>query len=279
MLIQKEFPPQFRKRFRGHVQKYFGKTTVTKKHFAILEEFVLRGGKRIRPFFLFLNAGAFAKKKISSSLWDLAIGMELVHAGMLIHDDIIDKSPTRRGRRAMHRIVGQANAIVLGDIAWSLGFDFLMRAEFPLAIRDEVVREFMHATILVGEGQILDTEYLKEKHLTLRQLYTMYMLKTSTYSIETPLVMGGIIAQKDPSRITFYRELGRELGILFQLQDDILDSKEDKVSFLKKVRGNVVAEKKKLYTRITTLIDKSRLSPTEIAIYKEIVEFLYERTI
>src|SRR3989338_4976224 len=124
--IQKQFSKEFRKRFRMRVKEKFGKSPFTKKLFSVLEEFVLRGGKRIRPFFLFLGAGL---------------------AGMLVHDDIMDKAFLRRGKPAIHRMLGSAHAIVLGDIAWSMGFDFLSEApvNVPRRAKDAAVNEFVTA--------------------------------------------------------------------------------------------------------------------------------------
>src|SRR3989338_5746051 len=263
--IQKQFSKEFRKRFRTLVKEKFGKSPFTKNLFSVLEEFVLRGGKRIRPFFLFLGAWLTGTRRIPAGFWDIAIGIELVHAGMLVHDDIMDKAFLRRGKPAIHRMLGSAHAIVLGDIAWSLGFDFLSEApvNVPRRAKDAAVNEFVTASILVGEGQALDTEYLEKKRLSLAELYLMYYFKTATYSVEAPLVMGAHLAGAE-RLVPVYRAIGKKLGILFQLQDDIVDIKEDKKSFLKKITGNVKREKQKLYNIVVGDINRSPLDrPTK----------------
>src|SRR3989338_1990087 len=258
--IQKQFSKEFRKRFRTRVKEKFGKSPFTKNLFSVLEEFVLRGGKRIRPFFLFLGAGLAGSRRIPAGFWDIAIGIELVHAGMLIHDDIMDRAFLRRGKSAIHRMLGSAHAIVLGDIAWSMGFDFLSEApvSVPRQAKDAAINEFVAASILVGEGQALDTEYLEKRRLSLKELYLMYYLKTATYSVEAPLVMGAILGGKAQHQ-KMYRTIGKKLGILFQLQDDILDIKEDKKSFIKKIKWDINLEKQKLYNDAIRGIDRSRL--------------------
>src|SRR3989344_8600828 len=175
VLVQKGFEREFKERYRARVKEKFGKSPFTKNLFLVLEEFVLRGGKRIRPFFLFLGAGLASARRIPAGFWDIAIGIELVHAGMLIHDDIMDKAFLRRGKPAIHRMLGSAHAIVLGDIAWSMGFDFLSEApvSVPRQAKDAAINEFVAASILVGEGQALDTEYLEKKRLSPAELYLM----------------------------------------------------------------------------------------------------------
>src|SRR3989338_6342737 len=277
--IQKQFSKEFRKRFRTLVKEKFGKSPFTKNLFSVLEEFVLRGGKRIRPFFLFLGAGLTGTRRIPAGFWDIAIGIELVHAGMLVHDDIMDKAFLRRGKPAIHRMLGSAHAIVLGDIAWSLGFDFLSEApvNVPRRAKDAAVNEFVTASILVGEGQALDTEYLEKKRLSLAELYLMYYLKTATYSVEAPLVMGAILGGKAHHQ-KVYRTIGKKLGILFQLQDDVMDIKEDKKSFLKKIKEDINLEKQKLYSAVSRDIDHSQLPPRTKILLREITDFFYARS-
>jgi len=277
--IQKQFSKEFRKRFRARVKEKFGKSPFTKELFSVLEEFVLRGGKRIRPFFLFLGAGLAGSRYIPAGFWDFAIGIELVHAGMLIHDDIMDRAFLRRGKPAIHRMLGSGHAIVLGDIAWSMGFDFLSEApvNVPRHAKDSAINEFVAASILVGEGQALDTEYLEKKRLSIADLYLMYYLKTATYSVEAPLVMGAHLAGAE-RLVPVYRAIGKKLGILFQLQDDIVDIKEDKKSFLKKITGNVKCEKQKLYDTVVGDINRSPLDQPIKVLLLEVADFFHERT-
>ena len=277
--IQKQFSKEFRKRFRMRVKEKFGKSPFTKNLFSVLEEFVLRGGKRIRPFFLFLGAGLAGSRRIPAGFWDIAIGIELVHAGMLIHDDIMDKAFLRRGKSAIHRMLGSAHAIVLGDIAWSMGFDFLSEApvSVPRQAKDAAINEFVAASILVGEGQALDTEYHEKKRLSLAELYLMYYLKTATYSVEAPLVMGAHLAGAE-RLVPVYRAIGKKLGILFQLQDDVMGIKEDKKSFLKKITSNVKREKQKLYNIVVGDINRSPLDRPTKTLLLEVADFFRERT-
>ena len=279
-IIQKGFRVEFRGRYRARVKKKFGKSVFTKKLFAVLEEFVLRGGKRIRPFFLLLGAGLVGKRPIPSGFWDMAIGIELVHAGMLINEDIMDKAFTRRGKPAIHRMLGSAHALVLGDMAWSMGFDFMHEAKLAVAqgAKNAAISEFVAASVLVGEGQALDTEYLERKHLTLNELRTMYWLKTATYSVEGPLVMGVMLGNKAHQQ-KIYRAIGRKLGILFQLQDDILDIKEDKKSFIKKITSDVRKEKERLYSGVLVDITRAPIPLDTKKLLHEVADFFYARAV
>jgi len=278
-LIQQRFHEECEERLHNHISKHFGKTRETKEYLQKLTSFVLNGGKRTRPLFLFIGSGYFEDFNLPANLWDFAIGIELIHAGMLMHDDIIDESDLRRGKPSMHTVIGENNTIVLGDIAWSLGFDFLLQAPIHSRFKEKAIKEFVRATISTGEGQLLDMKYAPQCSLTKKLLYTIYELKTAKYSVEAPLVMGAYSAGKE-HHVPALRAIGKDLGLLFQLQDDIIDIKKDgETGLLSRVRCNPITEKSVITTRVKKVIDKDTSLPQKTrAILIDIVDFLDERT-
>lgn len=289
--IQRGFQREFKKRFRSYIkERKLSNTPFTRGIFSAVEDFVLRPAKRIRPYLLFLAANQYATDlgsrhkigtknyKLYNTLWNFAIGIELVHSGMLMHDDIMDNDMFRRGKPAMHRILGTSQAINVGDLTWSLGYDFMLMVDAAVHKKESTIREFLRAALLTGEGQALDLQYNEKKRISKRELYTMYELKTVHYSVIAPMVMGAQLAGRDAS-IPIYRKIGKNMGLLFQLQDDILDEKSEKQSFMKKVAFDVKKEKAMLYKQIQRDIKKSgHLPPGTKRILEELAHFLYDRS-
>ena len=271
------FDAEFKRRYRTRIRSTFAKSALTKRQLGVLERFVLRGGKRIRPFLMFCASEYSSKKSAYKNLWDFAVGIELVHAGMLIHDDIMDRSRTRRGKPTLHRILGRDQAITLGDIAWSLGYDFMLNARFPVQQKKRAIATFVEAAILTGEGQMLDLEYRTRKHISKIELYLMYTLKTATYSFAAPLVMGAILGGHH-KQISFYRKLGIMMGIAFQLHDDILDKSREKQAVIKKTTISATDETVRLAQRIMHTILKSDLPKSSQAYLSVLTRYLNERS-
>lgn len=207
-----------------------------------LESFVLGGGKRIRPLYAwagFLGGGGLELSYENPEAVLRAVSsLEFIQACALIHDDIIDSSDTRRGKPTVHRMAeafhrqqgwkgssersGESIAILVGDLAiiWAedmlqdsgLSSDALRRIREPWrAMRTEVIG-----------GQILDIslEVSAEESLELAENVNRY--KTAAYTIERPLHLGAAIAGAQPSLIDAFRGYGRNIGIAYQLRDDLL---------------------------------------------------------
>jgi len=201
--------------------------------YQLLADFILSGGKRVRPqlcYWGWRGAGGEDCEEIISA----AAALELCHAGLLIHDDIMDGSELRRGRSTVHRSLaqlhggpesasfGQAGGILLGTLsmAWadallsSCGMDpARLRAAHHLfdAMRTEVI-----------SGQYLDILAQLRTGASVQQALTTIRFKTAKYTVERPLQIGGALAGADPELLRRYSEFGLPLGEAFQLRDDML---------------------------------------------------------
>jgi geranylgeranyl diphosphate synthase type I len=206
-----------------------------------LKTFVLGGGKRIRPTFAWWGwrgAGGEPTDEMAPAVLRAVSSMELLQACALVHDDLMDASTTRRGRPTVHlqfssRHVasgwngtpdrfGTAAAILLGDLALAWADDMMRAAGLPasalLRIREpwEAMR-----TEMVG-GQYLDMLAQATGDASVRAALRIDRYKTAAYTVERPLHLGAAIIKADQALIGAYRRFGIDIGIAFQLRDDLL---------------------------------------------------------
>jgi geranylgeranyl diphosphate synthase, type I len=209
---------------------------------AELEHFVLRGGKRIRPAFAWLGwigaGGDPSEEKLARAALSACAGFELLHAAGLIHDDIIDASQTRRGRPAAHvayaerhrarqfsgdpESFGTGTAIVIGDLAliWS---DVLVRASGLSAEAQARVSPVWSAVRSeVTYGQLLDLINQASDDEDVDAALRVNRYKTASYTVERPLQFGAAIAGAEAGLVAAYGAFGADIGIAFQLRDDLL---------------------------------------------------------
>lgn len=182
--------------------------------FGLLREFVVDGGKRIRPLLCYWGWRGAGGDAEGLPAVTAGAAVELYHAGLLIHDDIMDASDLRRGRPTLHRRLGASTAILLGVLvqAWA---DELMAQ----ATGDPHVRAlFNRLRAEVISGQYLDI--LAEPGEERARLIVRY--KTAKYTVERPLQIGGALAGAAPDLLAAYSRFGLPLGEAFQLRDDVL---------------------------------------------------------
>lgn len=189
-----------------------------------LEEFNNRDGKRIRPILVLLGYHLFGGR--DSAIIRVAASMELVHAFLLIHDDIMDKSSLRRGKPAMHKIYaarkdeeyGISNAIVAGDTLLFIAYQNILDADLE---GKHTAIEMLNRIILnTCYGQIIDFNLDKPDE---DKILKVYKLKTSMYTIEGPLSIGARLAGATEEQLKILHDFSLPLGIAFQIQDDLLD--------------------------------------------------------
>ncbi|MFI1918769.1 polyprenyl synthetase family protein [Nocardia sp. NPDC020380] len=206
-----------------------------------LEDFVIRGGKRTRPSFAWtgwLGAGRSPEDPEADAVLTACSALELVQACALVHDDIIDSSRTRRGFPTVHvdfeerhrnlRWAGDSGhygtsvAILIGDLALAWADDMTRDAGLPAdaAARFAPVWAAMRTEVL--GGQLLDIHGESAGDETVAAALRINRYKTAAYTIERPLHMGAALAGADPQLIAAYREFGTDIGIAFQLRDDLL---------------------------------------------------------
>lgn len=204
--------------------------------FKSITDFVSRTGKRIRPCLFVIGYLGYGKKE-PSGLYRCAISLELLHDFLLVHDDIIDKSATRRGKPSMHEIFnkqlssrknikfnGQDLAIVAGDVISSMGIRaFLAIKEDPLR-KEKALIKFNEAAMYTCFGEAIELLYgLKGiDKITKNDIYKIYDLKTAYYTFSAPLVMGAILGGANTAEQNALLEYGKYLGRAFQIKDDII---------------------------------------------------------
>ncbi|MFI5781569.1 polyprenyl synthetase family protein [Nocardia sp. NPDC051570] len=208
---------------------------------AALQEFVLRGGKRTRPAFAWtgwLGAGGDPNGPEAAAVLQACAALELVQACALVHDDIIDSSRTRRGFPTVHvdfehrhrdrgwsgdaGHFGKSVAILIGDLALAWADDMVAAARLDPAayIRFAPVWAAMRTEVM--GGQLLDVHGEAGADDSVEAALRINRYKTAAYTIERPLHLGAALAGADPELIAAYREFGTDIGIAFQLRDDLL---------------------------------------------------------
>ncbi len=197
-----------------------------------LAGFLSQPGKRIRPltFLAGFDLLAAADQRSRPPL-DIACALELFHAFILIHDDIIDQSDQRRGRPSLHRRLGngdpagagEASALVLGDIvsAWANGL--FLRDGLPAESSLAALRYHLEVARDTGIGELMDIRHAAQSpsRIPPESVLETYHLKTTRYTFEAPLVLAGILTEAPPEWFPAVTEVCRPLGTAFQLENDL----------------------------------------------------------
>jgi len=205
-----------------------------------LSEFVSRRGKRLRPMLFLLAYRLFGgdRKFTDPSLLKSAISVELLHAFILMHDDIIDQSERRRGLPTFHKLaeermgklenrerIGQNVAMVVGDMLFALAVETLQSTDFPSQSRDAALSRFLRYVTDTGCGEIYDI-LLGIRDITRvseDDIVRMYNLKTTRYTFEAPIILGGLLAGASPELLGEVEHITNPLGLAFQIQNDLIE--------------------------------------------------------
>ncbi|MGH3530953.1 MAG: polyprenyl synthetase family protein, partial [Mycobacterium sp.] len=203
-----------------------------------LEQFVLSGGKRLRPAFAYWGWRAVSSKDADAQVLLLFSALELLHASALVHDDVIDGSVTRRGRptahmkfAALHRErqwrgpadrFGVSAAILLGDLALAWADDIVACVDLPHDARRRVRQVWADIRTEVLGGQYLDIVAEASAAESIASAMTVNTFKTACYTVSRPLQLGVAAAADRPDVHALFHDVGTDLGIAFQLRDDVL---------------------------------------------------------
>lgn len=198
---------------------------------------VLQKGKRLRPMLCLLACDMFGGEFNEAKY--PALALETAHNFTLIHDDIMDQAPLRRGKETVYKKWNINQAILSGDAAVFTAFDFAMRTHRPL----ETVALLNQVMMEVCEGQQYDMSFETQEEVSISEYLEMIRLKTAVL-LATSLKVGAVVASADGEDQKHLYDFGIALGMAFQLQDDILDCYSD-VSVFGKVTGGDIAENKK----------------------------------
>ena len=195
--------------------------------------------KRMRSIAL-LIAHQLYKEDYQNAL-DAALAVEMFHNFTLIHDDIMDNASLRRGSDTVHKKWNKNIAILSGDTL--LVKSYMMLLNLDSKIQNQVIKKFSETAIVVCEGQQMDMDFEKQSHLNIEDYINMIEKKTSVL-FATSFEIGSIIGGASKSDQNLLYQFGLNLGIAFQLQDDLLDLYADQSKFGKKVGGDIIANKK-----------------------------------
>jgi len=197
------------------------------------------GGKRIRSCLTLLSAEMF-NCDISKAL-PAAIAIEIFHNFSLMHDDIMDKAPLRRGKATVHEKWGTNTAILSGDFMLIQSYQSIAKNE-P-SVLPALMKIFNRTAGEVCIGQQLDMDFEKTENVTITDYIEMIRLKTAVL-IGAALQMGAIVAKTDDRNADLLYQYGENLGIAFQLQDDFLDAFGNADTFGKQIGGDILVNKK-----------------------------------
>ena len=176
---------------------------------------VSAGGKRIRPMLvlLFSNALGFAGRE----RFELAATVEFIHTATLLHDDVVDESALRRGRRTANALFGNAASVLVGDFVYSRAFQMMVGAG-----RMRVLEVLADATNVIAEGEVLQLMNMHDPDVSVDDYLRVIRFKTAKL-FEASARLGAVLADADPAVEEACAAYGRSLGTAFQLVDDLLD--------------------------------------------------------
>ena len=197
------------------------------------------GGKRMRPVLVLVATELFGgdiKKAI-----DAAIGIELFHNFTLMHDDIMDKAPLRRGKPTVHAKWNESAAILSGDVMFVEAYKLMIKVDDTI-LRD-VLDIFSDTASGVCQGQQEDMNFEKRADVTISEYIGMIRKKTAVL-LAGSMQIGALIGGAEKSQAKLLYSFGENLGIAFQLQDDILDVYGNPEKFGKQVGGDIISNKK-----------------------------------
>jgi geranylgeranyl diphosphate synthase type II len=201
--------------------------------------FLSIGGKRVRPVLCLMGNELF--DEMNEDAWQVATAIELFHNFTLIHDDIMDAAPLRRGMETVHQKFGASTALLAGDVMLIKAYDYLNKIS-PKYL-SSIIYLFNKTAKKVCEGQQLDIDFEKKESVHFDDYVNMINLKTSVL-LAASLQMGAILGGAGERNQNLLYEFGRKLGLAFQVQDDYLDAFGDPQKFGKQVGGDIKANKK-----------------------------------
>ncbi len=241
------------------------------------------GGKRLRPALTLLAAdllGGDYKKAMPA-----ALAIEVFHNFSLVHDDIMDDAPLRRGKKSVHVMWDVNTGILSGDVMLVQVYQFL--GGYRGQVLEDLLHIFNDTALKVCEGQQYDMDFESREDVTVDEYLTMISFKTAVL-IAAALKMGAVIANASPEQQEAIYNYGVYLGTAFQLQDDYLDAFAEGEGFGKQVGGDIIENKKTyLYLKAREmagpadkqeLMDLYSLDPRDTAAKVKVVKAIFKKS-
>lgn len=201
--------------------------------------FLELGGKRVRPILCLMGNELF--DNILPDAWNVSTAIELFHNFTLVHDDIMDRAPLRRGMKTVHEQYGESTALLSGDVMLVMAYEYLRKVSPKYLVR--ILGIFNKTAREVCEGQQIDMDFEKRDNVGFEEYENMISLKTSVL-LAASLQMGAILGGASERNQQLLYEFGRKVGLAFQVQDDYLDAYGDPQKFGKQVGGDIKSNKK-----------------------------------
>ncbi len=231
MKTYREFVSKFNKELKKYLLKeerrYRKEFPQSIYLFTALKEFVLSGGKRIRPYLIYLGYLSAQNKRPKKEVFFTCIAYELLHNFALVHDDIVDNSEKRRGGKTLHKILGSDEregislAMLAGDIYWALANSLIIKIKTKY--KKEILSHWfvLQNEVVRGEAEefVFGTKGLKG--IKKKDVINLAIKKSANYSFAYPLLLGTLLGER-PSLAKTLFGIGQKLGIAFQIKDDLL---------------------------------------------------------
>ena len=231
---------QYREEFEKYLNAYTPPKTPQNLYNPV-SYFLALEGKRIRPILTLLSCDLF-NGNYKDSL-DAALAVEVFHNFSLVHDDIMDEAPLRRGNQTVHQKWDLSTAILSGDVMLILAYQLFENYNENIFVA--LAKLFSKTAVEVCEGQQLDIDFSKLNDINSTKYLNMIELKTAVL-IGASMKMGAIVAKASDNEQENIYEFGKNLGIAFQIQDDFLDTFGDEKKFGKVIGGDIIENKKTL---------------------------------
>jgi len=213
-----------------------------KKLYDAAGHLIVNGGKRLRPYMVIRSCQILGGK--SSTAMIAASAVEMVHNFTLVHDDIMDNDEMRHGVPTVHKKFGMPIAILAGDVLFSKAFQIISESKLSPNANTHLISRLAKACVDVCEGQLLDIKMADEKRIPTEAEYITMIGKKTAALFDVSCAMGAICATNKPKDISNLSDFGRNLGIAFQITDDLIGVMGDP-KITKKPVGNDLREGKK----------------------------------
>ncbi|ENN96329.1 Polyprenyl synthetase [Methanocaldococcus villosus KIN24-T80] len=259
------------------LKKYVNKNN---KLYSAANHLLLSGGKRLRPYLCVLVYKL--KKDNLSEVLPAAVSVELIHNYTLIHDDIMDNDDLRRGKPTVHKVYGNAMAILAGDLLYAKAFEAVANIKDNRKAH-EVLKILADACVYVCEGQAMDMEFEEKDSVSLEEYLDMIRKKTGAL-IEAAAKIGAVMGDFNDEEMKAIEKYAENIGLTFQIQDDVLDLIADEEKLGKPVGSDIREGKKTIIiihalstleedkkNRLKSLLGKKDITKEEIG---EAIEIL-----
>ncbi len=264
------------------IEKLLSKLLNNRKPKSLYEpcEYLLSGGgKRLRPFLVLISSRATGGK--FKDVYNAALGIEVLHNFTLAHDDIMDNSDLRRGRLTLHKKYDINTAILAGDNLIAIAYESLLK-DCKSNVK-KIVQTFTQGIIEVCEGQSLDKEFESRNDVSISEYKKMIYKKTAALA-EMSCKIGSLIVNANKKYVNAVSQYGKNLGIAFQIQDDLLDIIAEEEKFGKKIGSDLIEGKKTFLflnaikkavnesdiQLLNKVIENKGIKPNEVSIYRKL---------